>query len=83
LGEYGTGLADVMAQRGLGAYESDANRALQANQQLANMGTGLTGIGSTEQQPPLVSVLMNLLSGLTGQDLISSFRQSGNGGYWT
>lgn len=83
LGEFGTGLGDVLAQRGQQAYASDADRALMANQQLANMGTGLTGIGSTEQNPPLASVFMNLLNALTGQNLTSSFRQSGGGGYWT
>lgn len=77
-----TGLGDVLAQRGLGAYQSDADRTIAANQQLANLGTGLTGIGSSEQSPPLASILMNLLSGLSGQDLISSFMQSGGGGYW-
>jgi hypothetical protein len=76
-------LADVLAGRGIGAYEADANRALAANQQLLNAGTGLTGIGSTEQQIPGLAAIMNLIGLLSGQDIYGGSQQTGSGGWWT
>lgn len=79
----GAMLADVLAGRGIGAYESDANRALAANNALAQLGTGLTGIGANEQNIPGLSAIMNLISMLSGQDIYGGSNQGGSGGWWT
>lgn len=90
IGDFGAQIAALGEQ----AYQNDANRGLSAigqagqqqlaaNQQLANLGTGLTGIGASEQAPAGLQGLMGLLSGLVGQSGNQSSNQAGSGGWWT
>lgn len=99
LGEFGTGLGDVLAQRGEGAYQNDATRglqallgagnlqnvnnslALQANQQLGGLGTGLTGLGASEQGIPNLGELLALLGAFQSIAGTGGSRSKGSSGF--
>jgi hypothetical protein len=49
--------------------------ALDANQQLANLGTGVTGIGATEQQIPGADLISTILTNLSQQPTYSQGAQ--------
>lgn len=75
----GTGL-----QAFLGAAQNQLGQnqlALQANQQLANLGTGLTGIGSQEQGIPNLGELMSFLAAFASSAGTGNNRSSGANGW--
>lgn len=90
IGQLGEQAFQNDANRGLSSFLGAAQNqlgqnqlALQANSNLANLGTGLTGIGSSEQQMPGIAGVLQAILGMSGQDINSAFSQRGNGGWWT
>ncbi len=99
LGEFGTGLGDVLAQRGEGAFQNDATRGLQAlmgaagnqnqrdalalqlNQQLGGLGTGLTGVGAQEQGIPNLGEILGILTAFQSISGEGNNRSRGSSGF--
>ena len=77
-GAFGANIAQIGEQ----AYQNDANRFLSANQQLAGLGTGLTGVGANEMNIPGASTLTNILNAFASTMGIGSQSSTGSGGFW-